>query len=38
VVPGNTSPKVASIFSDMFYYGGGVLTDRLGTVRENFRR
>lgn len=36
VVPGNTSPKVASIFSDMFYYGGGVLTDRQGTVRDNF--
>ena len=36
VVPGNNSPKVASIFSDMFYYGNGVLTDRLGHVRENF--
>lgn len=36
VVPGNTSPKVASIFSDMFYYGNGVLTDRLGSVRDNF--
>lgn len=36
VVPGCSSPKVASIFSDMFYYGNGVLTDRLGSVRENF--
>lgn len=36
VVPGNTSPKVASIFSDMFYYGDGVLTDHQGTVRDNF--
>ena len=36
VVPGNASPKVASIFSDMFYYGNGVLTDRLGTVRAHF--
>ncbi|WEK32478.1 MAG: hypothetical protein P0Y58_09900 [Candidatus Pseudomonas phytovorans] len=36
VLPGSSSPKVASIFSDMFYYGNGVLTDRSGSVRENF--
>ncbi|MNO25764.1 putative nucleotidyltransferase [compost metagenome] len=36
VVPGTASPKVASIFSDMFYYGNGVLTDRCGAIRDNF--
>ncbi|WP_060481437.1 nucleotidyltransferase domain-containing protein [Pseudomonas sp. NBRC 111119] len=36
VLPGDNSPKAASIFSDLFYYGNGVLTDRQGTLRRDF--
>ncbi|MBF8775878.1 nucleotidyltransferase domain-containing protein [Pseudomonas fulva] len=36
VLPGASSPKAASIFSDMFYYGNGVLVDRQGTLTGEF--
>ncbi len=36
VIPGDNSPKVASLLSDMFYYGEGVVTDRFGTLRARF--
>ncbi|MGH1448997.1 MAG: hypothetical protein ACRBBM_06155 [Pseudomonadaceae bacterium] len=36
VIAGHNSPKVASIFSDMFYYGEGVVTDRFGIIRSRF--
>lgn len=36
VIPGDNSPKVASLFSDMFYYGEGVVTDRFGSIRACF--
>lgn len=36
VIPGDNSPKVASLFSDMFYYGEGVVTDRFGSIHARF--
>lgn len=36
VIPCDNSPKVASLFSDMFYYGEGVVTDRFGSIRARF--
>ena len=36
VIPGDNSPKVASLFSDMFYYGEGVVTDRFGRILARF--
>ena len=36
VIPGDNSPKVASLLSDMFYYGEGVITDRFGIIRARF--
>lgn len=36
VLPGASSPKATSIFSDMFYYGNGALVDRQGTLTDEF--
>lgn len=38
VIPGENSPKVASLFSDMFYYGEGVVTDRFGSIHARFSK
>lgn len=38
VLPGDNSSKLASIFTDMFYYGNGVIVDPHGFFAKNFTR